>query len=75
MNLVAKEYVAARDDERGVLILSRFAGASRELQMPRRSAQSLSADVRPRAFRHGYERGEAYRRALLKRRRASTANT
>jgi alpha,alpha-trehalose-phosphate synthase [UDP-forming] len=31
MNLVAKEYVAARDDERGVLILSRFAGASREL--------------------------------------------
>jgi len=32
MNLVAKEYVAARDDDRGVLILSRFAGASRELQ-------------------------------------------
>ncbi len=31
MNLVAKEFVAARDDERGVLLLSRFAGASREL--------------------------------------------
>jgi len=31
MNLVAKEFVAARDDERGVLILSLFAGASREL--------------------------------------------
>jgi trehalose 6-phosphate synthase len=31
MNLVAKEFVAARDDERGVLILSDFAGASREL--------------------------------------------
>ncbi len=31
MNLVAKEYVAARDDERGVLILSQFAGASTEL--------------------------------------------
>jgi trehalose 6-phosphate synthase len=31
MNLVAKEFVAARDDERGVLILSEFAGASREL--------------------------------------------
>ncbi len=31
MNLVAKEFVAARDDEDGVLILSRFAGASREL--------------------------------------------
>ncbi|MBK8960401.1 MAG: trehalose-6-phosphate synthase [Proteobacteria bacterium] len=31
MNLVCKEYVAARDDERGVLILSRFAGAAREM--------------------------------------------
>jgi trehalose 6-phosphate synthase len=31
MNLVAKEFVAARDDEQGVLILSDFAGASREL--------------------------------------------
>ena len=32
MNLVAKEYVAAREDEQGVLILSRFTGASRELR-------------------------------------------
>ena len=31
MNLVAKEFVASRDDERGVLVLSRFAGAAREL--------------------------------------------
>jgi trehalose 6-phosphate synthase len=31
MNLVAKEFVSARDDERGVLILSEFAGAAREL--------------------------------------------
>ncbi len=31
MNLVAKEYVAARDDERGVLILSQFTGAANEL--------------------------------------------
>ena len=31
MNLVAKEFVAARDDEDGVLILSQFTGASREL--------------------------------------------
>lgn len=31
MNLVAKEFVAARDDERGVLLLSRFAGAANEL--------------------------------------------
>jgi len=31
MNLVAKEYIAARDDERGVLVLSRFTGAAHEL--------------------------------------------
>ena len=31
MNLVSKEFVAARNDEQGVLILSRFAGAAREL--------------------------------------------
>ncbi len=31
MNLVAKEFVGARDDERGVLILSKFTGAAREL--------------------------------------------
>jgi trehalose 6-phosphate synthase len=32
MNLVAKEFVAARDDDDGVLILSQFTGASRELK-------------------------------------------
>jgi trehalose 6-phosphate synthase len=31
MNLVAKEFVAVREDEDGVLILSRFTGAAREL--------------------------------------------
>lgn len=32
MNLVAKEYIVSHTDERGVLILSQFAGASRELK-------------------------------------------
>ncbi|MBT0663596.1 trehalose-6-phosphate synthase [Geobacter pelophilus] len=31
MNLVAKEYVAAREDEQGVLVLSQFTGAAHEL--------------------------------------------
>jgi trehalose-6-phosphate synthase len=31
MNLVAKEFVAARADERGVLVLSKFTGSAREL--------------------------------------------
>ena len=32
MNLVAKEFVAARDDEQGVLVLSSLAGAAQELE-------------------------------------------
>ncbi|HEY4526646.1 MAG TPA: trehalose-6-phosphate synthase, partial [Candidatus Paceibacterota bacterium] len=32
MNLVAKEYAAARGDETGVLVLSQFAGASRNMK-------------------------------------------
>jgi trehalose 6-phosphate synthase len=32
MNLVAKEFVAAREDQDGVLILSQFTGASHELK-------------------------------------------
>jgi trehalose 6-phosphate synthase len=31
MNLVSKEFISARDDERGVLVLSAFTGAAREL--------------------------------------------
>jgi trehalose 6-phosphate synthase (EC 2.4.1.15) len=32
MNLVAKEFIAARNDERGVLILSQYVGAAQELR-------------------------------------------
>jgi len=32
MNLVAKEYVATRTDNTGVLVLSQFTGSARELQ-------------------------------------------
>ena len=31
MNLVAKEFIASRTDHHGVLVLSRFTGAAREL--------------------------------------------
>ena len=65
MNLVCKEFVAARDDEQGVLILSRFAGAARELtealivnpyhvEETRRRAASRGDDAAGRAARaHG----------------------
>ena len=32
MNLVAKEFIASRPDHRGVLVLSRFTGAARDLR-------------------------------------------
>jgi trehalose 6-phosphate synthase len=65
MNLVAKEYVAAQDpDEPGVLILSEFAGAARELDaallvnpydeagMARAMDRALSMPVGERQERH-----------------------
>ncbi len=53
MNLVAKEFIAARDDEEGVLILSNFAGAAREL-----SEAIIGNPYDPHAM------GEAIQRAL-----------
>lgn len=53
MNLVAKEFVASRLDERGVLILSRFAGAHHEL--------SGSLSINPFAI---HEIADAMRSAL-----------
>jgi trehalose 6-phosphate synthase len=65
MNLVAKEYIAAQDpDEPGVLILSEFAGAARELDaailvnpydeagMARAMNEALSMQVEERQERH-----------------------
>ena len=65
MNLVAKEYVAAQDpDDPGVLILSQFAGAARELDaallvnpydeagMARAMDRALSMPVEERQERH-----------------------
>jgi trehalose 6-phosphate synthase len=54
MNLAAKEFVAARDDGLGVLVLSRFTGAARDLTEalivnpydPREAADALAAALR-----------------------------
>jgi trehalose-6-phosphate synthase len=51
MNLVAKEFVSARTDERGVLVLSQFAGAAQQLRAavlvnPLRIEQSAEAIAR-----------------------------
>jgi trehalose 6-phosphate synthase len=57
MNLVAKEFIAAREDNRGVLILSSFTGAAQEL----RDALLINpydVDQLARAIRQGLEMGE-----------------
>jgi trehalose 6-phosphate synthase len=54
MNLVAKEFVCARDDDRGVLILSKFAGAAQQLHQALQVnpyAVEASAHVLARALR------------------------
>ncbi len=72
MNLVAKEFVMARQDERGVLILSQFTGAARELSdavivNPYDTAQTAEA-IRTALLMRPHEQEERMRRmrALLK---------
>ena len=64
MNLVAKEYVASRYDEKGVLILSQYTGASRELKdalivNPYNGEQT--ADARMRNMRETIKNYNIYR--------------
>ncbi len=68
MNLVAKEFVAAQDpDDPGVLVLSRFAGAARQLEaallVNPRDPDAL-ADALHTALRMGLEERRARWRAL-----------
>jgi trehalose 6-phosphate synthase len=68
MNLVSKEFLAARTDEDGVLILSRFAGAAQEL----RDALTVNPyDVRQvaEAIRTGLEMSPGERRLRIERMR------
>jgi trehalose-6-phosphate synthase len=68
MNLVAKEFVAARSDERGVLLLSQFTGAARELT-PALIVNPYDLDeasaAMARALGDGRRRATAAMRALV----------
>ena len=68
MNLVAKEFVAARTDESGVLILSQFTGAARELEQAI-LINPLAADRFADALKQGFEMGEDERRERMRRMR------
>jgi trehalose 6-phosphate synthase len=66
MNLVAKEFVGARADGDGVLILSRLTGASRELR-DAILVNPYDVDATADAIRVAIEMPDAERRARMKR--------
>ena len=68
MNLVAKEYLAARDDEDGVLVLSKFAGAAVELR-DALIVNPYDADGVADAIHRGLEMGFGERRMRMQRMR------
>ena len=72
MNLVAKEFVAARDDEQGVLVLSAFAGAARELR-DALIVNPYDLDGVARAFAEGLAMTRADQRRRMSAMRATVA--
>jgi alpha,alpha-trehalose-phosphate synthase [UDP-forming] len=72
MNLVAKEYVASRYDEDGVLILSDFAGASRELT-DAIVVNPFSEEESVEAIRQALEMPEEERRKRMRKMRTVVA--
>jgi alpha,alpha-trehalose-phosphate synthase [UDP-forming] len=72
MNLVAKEYVAARSDGDGVLVLSRFAGASAELPEALPVNPFDTEDFAAR-LKEAIEMPEGERRRRMKRMRETVA--
>ncbi len=70
MNLVAKEYLAARHDEDGVLILSPFTGASRELN-DALIVNPYDTDQLADAIHTALEMDASERRARMRRMRSS----
>jgi trehalose 6-phosphate synthase len=72
MNLVAKEFVASRLDEDGVLVLSCFAGASRELT-DALLVNPFSIEEMANAFRDALEMPAEERQRRMERMRATVA--
>jgi alpha,alpha-trehalose-phosphate synthase [UDP-forming] len=68
MNLVAKEFVSSREDEDGVLILSRFTGASRELR-DALVVNPYDTEEMSEAIHFGLEMDSKERRARMQRMR------
>ncbi len=73
MNLVSKEYIAARSDEKGVLILSEFAGSSRELK-DSLIVNPYNAKQTAEAIKKGLEMHPAEQERRMKRMRSAIKN-
>jgi trehalose 6-phosphate synthase len=73
MNLVAKEYISARDEESGVLILSQFTGASRELK-DALIVNPYSIEEMAEAIRAALEMGPAEQKARMRGMRETLKN-
>ncbi len=72
MNLVAKEFVASRFDQDGVLILSRFTGAARELTEAI-LVNPFAIDEMAEALRSALEMPEVERRKRMQKLRANVS--
>jgi trehalose 6-phosphate synthase/phosphatase len=72
MNLVAKEFVASREDESGVLVLSRYAGAANEL-MEAILVEPEDLEGLTRGYAAALAMGSAERRVRMRRLRARVA--
>lgn len=73
MNVVAKEFIASRSDEAGVLILSQFTGAARELPEAL-LINPFSTEELADAMRVALCMGEAEQRRRMSRMRTTVAN-
>ena len=72
MNLVAKEFVAAREDERGVLVLSELTGAAQELK-DAVIINPYDSDGFPQAIARAIEMPAAEQRTQMRRMRQVVA--
>ncbi len=71
MNLVSKEFVAARSDEAGALVLSSFTGAARDLRKGALIVNPYSAEETGEAIHEGLMMSPAEQRRRMKAMRAA----
>jgi trehalose 6-phosphate synthase/phosphatase len=74
MNLVAKEFCAAQTEERGVLILSEFAGAAPEMSSAALLVNPYDSEAVGEAIRRAFQMGEERRQRMRRLRQVVRRN-